>query len=103
MRIKVCCSIALLASCIALPVQAQSLRCGNSFVNIEDSVSAVQMKCGAPSSTYSFCKPESRSRSCDKVEEWTYSRPNEFMQTVRFESGRVVSITSGDIIRPPSP
>lgn len=101
MRIKAGLATVVLAACFTLPAQAQSMRCGNNFVNIDDSVSTVQMKCGAPSSTYSFCKPESRSRSCDKVDEWTYSRPNEFMQIVRFESGKVVSISSGDIVRQP--
>lgn len=101
MRIKVCLATVVLAACFTLPARAQSMRCGNNFVNIDDSASTVQMKCGAPSSTYSFCKPESRSRSCDKVDEWTYSRPNEFMQIVRFESGKVVSISSGDIVRQP--
>lgn len=92
---------AVMASCFALAAQAQTMRCGNNFVNFGESISSVQSKCGAPTSTYSYCKPESRSRSCDKVEEWSYSRQNEFMQILKFESGQVVSITSGDIVRQP--
>lgn len=93
--------VALLVAGFATPALAQTMRCGNNFVGFGESTSAVQAKCGAPSNRYSYCKPESRSRSCEKVEEWSYSRPNEFMQILKFESGQVVSITSGDIVRQP--
>ena len=94
------CTVAL-TSLPALPASAQTMRCGNNFVGYGESTSSVQMKSGAPSSKYSYCKPESRSRSCEKVEEWSYNRPNEFAQILKFESGQVVSITSGDIVRTP--
>lgn len=93
--------IAMLTSLLAMPAYAQTMRCGNNFVGYGESISSVQMKCGAPTSKYSYCKPESRSRSCEKVEEWSYSRPNEFAQILKFESGQVVSITTGDIVRTP--
>jgi hypothetical protein len=106
---------ALLAAALSAPAAAgtTSFRCQNDLVNVGDAKSSVQLKCGLPVLKDSFCKagdarplPSPRgakvvvNNACETVEEWTYNPGyGQFMTTLRFESGRLVSISYGDRVR----
>ena len=100
------------AAPVVMPAQAQSMRCGNDLVNVGDGKASVQQKCGAPVSTDSFCKPVDKSVTpgndpsravvlpCETVDEWTFNPGRgQFMTTLRFESGKLTSITYGDRVK----
>lgn len=81
----------------AAPAAAQSLRCGTDLVHVGDNKATVQMKCGEPTAKDSFCKPQTKGGVCETVDEWTYNPgAGQFIRTLRFESGKLVSITYGD-------
>ena len=83
--------------CLPAFAHAQSMRCGDTFASTGDNPATVQMTCGAPTAKSSHCKPNTRSNVCELVEEWNYNRgPSEFIQILRFESGKLISVTSGD-------
>ena len=101
---------------LALPAattaHAQSMRCGNDLVNVGDGKASVQQKCGTPVTTDSFCKPVDKSAAagtdpsravvlpCESVDEWTYNPGRgQFMTTLRFESGKLTSISYGDRVK----
>lgn len=105
--------ILLLGAAFAAPALAQtkSFRCQSDLVHLGDAKSSVQLKCGLPVLRDAFCKPgDSRplpaagggakvviNNACETVDEWTYNPGyGQFMTTLRFESGRLVSITYGD-------
>ena len=89
--------VTLGAMLVTAPAAAQSLQCNNDLVSVGDNKAIVQMKCGEPTSKDSFCKPNSKGQVCESVEEWTYNKGStQLMRTLRFESGRLVSITHGD-------
>ena len=97
---------------LAAPVLAQtkSFRCNSDLVNLGDAKSSVQLKCGLPVLRDSFCKagdarPLPRTggakvvinNACETVDEWTYNPGyGQFMTTLGFESGRLVSTSYGD-------
>lgn len=98
----------------ALPAQAQSMRCKNDLVNVGDNKAAVIQKCGDPMARDAFCKPVETSvnpatepgktvvnvNPCESVDEWTYNPGRgQFMTTLRFESGRLTSISYGDRVK----
>jgi hypothetical protein len=91
-----------------------SFRCKNDLVNVGDSKASALLKCGEPVVKDSFCKsvdpktvaaPKGRSAvavvtPCETVDEWTYNPGyGQFMTTLRFESGKLVSITYGDRVK----
>jgi hypothetical protein len=91
--------------------QTKSFRCKNDLVNLGDGKASVQLKCGQPVLRDSFCKAgDSRplphtdggthvviNNACETVDEWTYNPGyGQFLTTLRFESGRLVSISYGD-------
>lgn len=103
-----------LAILVAMPGQAQSMRCKNDLANVGDNKAAVLEKCGEPVQRDSFCRPQEKTpsvapgnratvvniRPCDTVDEWTYNPGRgQFMTTLRFESGRLTSITYGDRVK----
>jgi hypothetical protein len=107
---------ALLAALVAAPATAgtTSFRCQNDLVNVGDSKSSVQIKCGQPMLKDSFCRPTTGqpvprppggakvviNNACETVDEWTYNPGyGQFMTTLRFESGRLVSISYGDRVK----
>lgn len=88
---------------------ATALRCGTDLLKVGESKVAAVQKCGEPIAADSFCKAVSPqvvaprgtavavNMPCETVEEWTYNPGyGQFMTTLRFESGRLVSITYGD-------
>ncbi|HYN62642.1 MAG TPA: DUF2845 domain-containing protein [Rubrivivax sp.] len=92
----------------------QTFRCSNDLVQVGDNKSAVLAKCGAPVLKDSFCKPvpvrpaiDEPKRGnviinapCETVDEWTFNPGyGQFMTTLRFESGKLVSITYGDRVK----
>jgi Protein of unknown function (DUF2845) len=108
--------LATLFATSSAPVAAQtrSFRCNNDLVNVGDAKSSVQLKCGQPVLKDSFCKPgDARpmprvsggakvviNNACETVDEWTYNPGyGQFMTTLRFESGRLVSISYGDRVK----
>jgi len=91
---------------------AQSFRCKNDLVNPGDSRASVLQKCGEPVVRDSFCKPVQAHASgasgstvvnvlpCENVDEWTYNPGyGQFMTTLRFEAGRLVSLKYGDRVK----
>lgn len=100
-------TFALLAS----PAAAQSFRCKNDLVNVGESRAAVLLKCGEPVVRDSFCKPAEPQAfasaptgstivnvvPCENVDEWTFNPGyGQFLTTLRFQGGRLVSIKYGD-------
>lgn len=91
--------------------QAHSFRCKNDLVNLGDSKSTVLQRCGEPVLKDNFCKPVEATISnnpsvnstvvnvntCQKVDDWTYNPGRgQFMTSLQFESGKLVSIKYGD-------
>lgn len=91
--------------------QTTSFRCKNDLVNIGASKASVLQKCGEPVVKDTFCKPAEASTStpldnkstvvnvnaCQKVDDWTYNPgKGQFMTSLRFEAGQLVSIKYGD-------
>jgi Protein of unknown function (DUF2845) len=89
----------------------RSFRCGNDLVNVGDSKTSALLKCGQPVAKDAFCKPVVNqpgggtgkrspvvvNAGCEAVDEWTYNPGyGQFMTTLRFESGKLVSISYGD-------
>ena len=92
--------------------QVQTFRCNNDLVQIGDAKAAVVVKCGSPVVKDSFCKPVGRRTApdggstviinapCESVDEWTFNPGyGQFMTTLRFESGKLVSISYGDRVK----
>ena len=106
--------------------QTLSFRCKNDLVNIGASKASALQKCGEPVAKDAFCKPahsntgnaatdanananantnERRTtvivnNTCETVDEWTYNPGvGQFMTTLRFESGKLVTITYGDRVK----
>ena len=105
------CFALLLLALTAGAAQAQSLRCKNDFTQSGDSKASVLLKCGQPLVKDSFCKPAEPVRQepgsspvvvvtpCETVDEWTYNPGyGQFLTTLRFESGRLVSLRYGERI-----
>ncbi len=112
---------------LATPVAAEtrSFRCKNDLVNLGDNKASALLKCGRPLVQDSFCKPVAvvavhpvvpaapvafgsasatttlvTAGACENVDEWTYNPgPGQFLTTLRFESGRLTSITYGDRVK----
>lgn len=115
----------LLAAALLLPAQiahaeTRSFRCKNDLVNLGDTKASALLKCGAPLVADQFCKPQPpativatapthpavptvtlvANAACETVDAWTYNPGRgQFLTTLRFESGALVSITYGDRIR----
>lgn len=109
-------SAVLLAATSLAAVHAQTLsfRCKNDLSNVGDSKASVYQKCGEPVFRDAFCKPVERTAPhkdvagntvpstavCETVDAWTYNPGvGQFMTTLRFESGKLVSITYGDRVK----
>jgi hypothetical protein len=88
---------------------ATAMRCGTDLLKVGESKVAAVQKCGEPLAADAFCKavpPQvvaprgaavAVNMPCETVDEWTYNPGyGQFMTTLRFESGRLVSITYGD-------
>lgn len=115
-------TLPLLPCLIVLALQAgpasantTSFRCKNDLVNVGDGKASALQKCGEPVVKDSFCKPQPAApqsavpppggtvvinNACETVDEWTYNPGwGQFMTTLRFESGRLVSIKYGDRVK----
>ena len=104
--------------------QTLSFRCKNDLVNIGASKASALQKCGEPVAKDAFCKPTHSNtgnaatdananantndkrttvivnNTCETVDEWTYNPGvGQFMTTLRFESGKLVTITYGDRVK----
>lgn len=90
--------------------KAESLRCSGGIADEGDSRISVLYKCGQPLLKDSYCAPVYFKQTlelvpepfagafvpCQQTDEWLYDRgPGNLMATVRFRSGKVLSITSG--------
>jgi hypothetical protein len=91
-----------------------SFRCKNDLVQIGDSKVSAMQKCGVPVARDKFCKPGGPvpanadgtrttvivNSACETVEELTFNPGyGQFMTTLRFESGKLVSISYGDRVK----
>lgn len=88
----------------AAHADTRSFRCKNDLVKLGDAKSSALLKCGEPVLKDAFCKPTGQtgaaSSSCETVDEWTYNPgQGQFMTTLRFESGTLVSIKYGDRVK----
>ena len=94
--------------------QTSTFRCQNDLISLGDAKSSVQLKCGQPLLKDAFCKPADGqpvprrqggaqvviNNACETVDEWTYNPGyGQFMTTLRFESGKLVSISYGDRVK----
>lgn len=89
---------------------SESLRCGGNIARIGDGKADIQLKCGAPVSSHSFCKPlvtapaardlvADASAACMPVDEWTYTPGSgQFVTTLIFQNGSLSAIRYGDRI-----
>jgi Protein of unknown function (DUF2845) len=106
-------SLALGLFAMAGSTQAQSLRCKGDFASIGDNKASILQKCGEPMLRDTFCaaptppgdkhvRPQDggRRHGCVDVDEWTYNPGyGQFLTTLRFESGKLVSIAYGDRVK----
>ncbi len=91
-----------------------AFRCKNDLVSVGDSKASAFLKCGEPLVKDTFCKPaEAKDAAvpqggkpiamvvpCETVDEWTYNPGyGQFVTTLRFESGKLVSITYGERVK----
>jgi len=105
-RILVCAAFPV----VAVPAQAEALRCNGSLAAEGDSRLSVLYKCGQPLLKDSYCAPVFYTPSlnqvpepyatafvpCQQTEEWLYDRgAGNLMATVRFRAGVVQSIVYG--------
>src|SRR5262245_15870464 len=99
---------------LAMPAQAESLRCSNGTADEGDSRLAVAYKCGQPLLADAYCAQVFYAQTlqpvpdpyatwlvpCQQMEDWLYDRgPGNLLATVRFRFGRVQSITYGRVPR----
>ena len=102
--------LVVLVAFLALPANAESLRCNGYSASEGDSKLSVLYKCGQPLLKDSYCSPVYYTQTlqpvpdlfanafvpCQQVEEWLYERgPGNLTATVRFRSGVVQSISYG--------
>ncbi len=116
---------ALLMPATPVPAETRSFRCKNDLVNLGDIKASALLKCGQPLAQDSFCIPVAviavhpavpaapvasgsvratttlvTAGACQNVDEWTYNPGRgQFLTTLRFESGRLTSITYGDRVK----
>lgn len=105
--------IACMASTIAI-ADTRSFRCKNDLVKLGDSKASALAICGEPVIKDSFCKkPDAKdsmtspngsttviNNACESVDDWTYNPgAGQFMTTLRFESGTLISIRYGERVR----
>ena len=108
------CAAVVACALFSAGAAAQSLRCKTDLVNLGDSRATALQKCGEPAVKDSFCKPVQAQAQptatpgstvvnvvpCENVDEWTYNPGyGQFMTTLRFEAGKLVSIRYGDRIK----
>ncbi len=94
----------------APPAHAETLRCNGRATEVGDSRLTVLTNCGEPKLKDSFCAPlyvaptlqqvpaplAGMVAPCLQIDEWQYDRgPGHLTATVRFQYGRVQSITYG--------
>jgi hypothetical protein len=104
----------LAALTLTQAAEAQSFRCKNDLASVGDGKAAVLQRCGAPVLKDSFCKPVLAPVNpsppagsttvnvvpCTTVDDWTYNPGyGQFMTTLRFEEGKLVSISYGDRVK----
>jgi hypothetical protein len=107
-------SLAWVLSSTMSGAQAQSLRCKGDFASVGDNKASILQKCSEPMLRDAFCaaptpaggkRPErpkdgGRQQGCVDVDEWTYNPGyGQFLTTLRFENGKVVSIEYGDRVK----
>lgn len=85
--------LALVLTCLAGMVQADTLRCGNQLVSIGDRSFEVLQKCGEPAARdligYSLGPSDRREFS---IEEWVYGPDNGMLSILTFEGNRLRQI-----------
>jgi hypothetical protein len=94
---------------VANHVWGDTIRCGNSLVEVGDSMVTVRALCGAPTMVQHGVKVKATTVGGDQgsqshtvaaevpVDTWTYNRgPNKFLVNIRFVDGQVVAITTLD-------
>lgn len=108
-------ALAAMASTLALQTpaaaQTKTFTCGRDFAQIGDSRAVVEMKCGKPAATDSFCKkiepgvypngvpPHGavvQINACEVLHEWIYKPgTGQFVTILRFREGELVEIKYG--------
>lgn len=101
--------LALLAGVAVPAARAESLRCNGRILEEGDPRVLVLQHCGEPVARDAYCRPVevmpppgawrrtpwyAGDLPCRWIDEWLYDRgPGELLATVRFEAGRILSIT----------
>ncbi len=90
-----------LSACSCFVANAETLNCGNDFVQLGENKASVILKCGEPHYKDSFCQPDRKAvaASCETIDLWTYQPGSgQFVTTLKFAGGKVVAIEYGDRI-----
>lgn len=94
--------LAVMLLSFALPAVASGMRCGQSLIEIGDSMSRVEQNCGNPSEKNEFTAPyyfidhwgHRRYGGEQVYTEWVYNfGPQRFMMKLRFVGGSVTDIS----------
>ncbi|MGL6039687.1 MAG: DUF2845 domain-containing protein [Deefgea sp.] len=94
--------IAIVLFCLALPAAASGMRCGQSLLELGDSMVKVEQNCGAPAEKNEFSAPyyftdnwgHRRYGGEQVYSEWIYNfGPQRFMMKVKFVGGTIANIT----------
>lgn len=102
--------LAVLLTATATSSFAETLRCGTDFASIGNTKGEILEKCGEPVAKDNFCQASEPSTTstqtrgttvnvvpCKNVDLWTYNPGyGQFMTTLRFEEGKLVSIKYGE-------
>jgi hypothetical protein len=92
--------LVMLALLAATPALADSsIRCGTKLVYTGSNKEEVRADCGSPTAVDHWTEDRLHGDVHEfvEVEEWTYNRgPQQFIQIVRFEKGRMCSVKDGD-------
>jgi hypothetical protein len=108
--------IGIASATIAMHATAgpSTFRCEKDLVHIGDAKASALLKCGEPVVKDTFCKPvEAKDLAipqdskglvvnvpCETVDEWTYNPGvGQFLTTLRFESGKLVTISYGKRVK----
>lgn len=94
-------ALLFLSACSSFVACAETLNCGNDFVQLGENKAAVVLKCGEPQYKDSFCQPDRKAvaAACETIDLWTYQPGSgQFVTTLKFASGKVVAIEYGERI-----
>ena len=103
--------LGIAAASFCTPIHAESLRCNGDLAQIGEYKASILYKCGEPFFAESYCRPRGIWADprddmrlivlpCEQWDAWSYNPgPGQFITTLRFREGILVSISYGDRVR----